>query len=69
MTLVIWCGFALGDWQGATAEGYWSDKAGIAQIIMKHLGGHSTDYIMSATKAIKVFQRCCGQMTMMPLAI
>jgi hypothetical protein len=50
----------LGDWQGVTAEDYRSDKAGIAQMTMKHLGGRSTDDVMSATKAIKVFQRCCG---------
>jgi hypothetical protein len=37
-----------------------SDKAEITQMIKRHLGGELTYDIMSATKAVKVFQRCCG---------
>jgi hypothetical protein len=36
-------------------RGYWSDKAEIAQMIKRQLGGQLTYDIMSATKAVKVF--------------
>jgi hypothetical protein len=41
--------------KGVMTRGYWSDKAEIAQMIKRHLGGQLTYGIMSATKAVKVF--------------